>query len=295
MARLTEGFAVGHWTDPQGRSGCTVVLPPPGNVASCDVRGSAPSSRELELLHPERRLTEIHGVVLTGGSAFGLASAHGVVEWLAEREVGYQTSVAVVPIVAAAVINDLRSAAPDARPGPDEGRAACDAATAGEVSTGAVGAGAGATVGKWAGLEHAVPGGVGCATVRQGAAEVSAIAVVNSVGDVLAPDGTPLAGTTAVDPVYDPPASRDAQIPSNTVLAVVTTKAEIEKREVKWLASRGSDGIAIAVRPAHTRYDGDVVVAIVAPPGPGDEPVSLDVIGMLATRAVADAIRDAVT
>ena len=292
MARLTQGFRVGHWTDPQARSGCTVVLPPPGNVSSCDVRGSAPSSRELEHLHPERRLTEIHGVVLTGGSAFGLAAADGVVGWLAERGIGYQTSVAVVPIVTAAVINDLRTAEEGARPGPAEGRAACDAASEDVVATGRVGGGAGATVGKWGGLEYDVPGGVGVATARQGDAEVSAIAVVNSVGDVLAADGSVLAGTRAPNPIYDP--TREPTMPGNTVLAVVTTRAAIEKREVKWLASRGSDGIAVAVRPAFTRYDGDVVFAIAGPPDPDAPPVSLDVIGLLATQAVADAIRNAV-
>ena len=295
MAQLPEGFRVGHWTDPDRRSGCTVILPPQGNVASCDIRGSAPSSRELALLDTERRLTEIHAVVLTGGSAFGLASAHGVMEWLAERGIGYQTSVATVPIVTAAVINDLRSAVPGARPGPDEGRAACDDASDGDVATGRIGVGVGATVGKWAGLEFGVAGGFGAATLVERDTEVAAVAVVNSVGDVLAEDGHVVAGTSDPNPAYRPPPPRTSAAPSNTVLAVVAVKAGMEKREAKWVAERGSDGIAIAVRPAHTRYDGDVVFAIAAPPDPDRPPANLDFIGMLATQAVAAAIRDAVS
>lgn len=293
MARLPSGFKVGHWTDESRRSGCTVILPPPGNVTSCDVRGSAPSSRELTLLDPERRLREVHGVVLTGGSAFGLAAAHGVMEWLADREIGYQTSVATVPIVPAAVINDLRSALPDARPGPAQGRAACDAATETDIETGRVGVGAGATVGKWAGLEFGVPGGIGAARLEQDGVEVGAVAVVNSVGDVIAEDGTPIAGTLSPEPAYRSPPSADAP-PANTVLAVVAAKAVLEKSDVRWLASRGSDGIAVAVRPAHTRYDGDVVFCIVAPPDPGSPPANLDLLGMLTTQVVAAAIRNAV-
>ena len=292
MARLTQGFKVGHWTDPEAQTGCTVILPPPGNVSSCDIRGSSPSSRELALLHPDRRLSEIHAVVLTGGSAFGLASAQGVVEWLAERGTGYQTAVTPVPIVPAAVVFDLGAGRPDVRPGPAEGRAACDNANA-DVETGRVGAGTGATVGKWAGFEHRVPGGLGVATASAQGLEVSAIAVVNSVGDVLASDGTVLAGTTASNPEYRPPPPRVADAPINTVLACVTTTASMEKREAKWLAARGSDGITVSIRPAHTRYDGDVVFAVAAPAE--GETANLDVLGTLATEAVATAVRNAVS
>src|SRR5688572_7355940 len=150
---LGPGWKVGHWTDAEARTGCTVLLPPPGNVCSCDIRGSSPSSRELTLLDLDRRLTEVHGVLLTGGSAFGLAAAEGVVSWLEEQGVGYETPVARVPIVPAAVIFDLGTGRPDVRPGPDEGRSACRAATGGTPARGPVGVGAGATAGKWAGRE----------------------------------------------------------------------------------------------------------------------------------------------
>ncbi len=294
MPHLTAGFRVGHWSDAEAMTGCTVILPPRGNVASCDIRGSSPSSRELVLLDPDRRLTEIHAVLLTGGSAFGLAAAQGVVDWLAERGIGYETPITAVPIVPAAVIFDLGAGRPEIRPGPPAGRAACDAATEGDIATGLVGAGTGATVGKWAGFEHHVPGGLGVATATEGDAEVSALAVVNSVGDVIGPDGNPIAGTTAPNPKYVPRPPREGDVPMNTVLAVVTTTARVEKREARWLAARGSDGIALSVRPAHTRYDGDVVFGIAVPPRPGQEPANLDILGMLATEAVAAAVRNAV-
>ena len=293
MSALGLGFRVGHWTDAKRLTGCTVVLPPPGNVASCDVRGSSPGSRELELLAPERRLTEVHAVLLTGGSAFGLAAATGVVEWLERRAVGYRTSVATVPIVPAAVIFDLAEGSPAARPGAAEGAAACDAASETLVATGRVGVGSGATVGKWAGREHAVPGGVGIARAEEAGLAVSALAVANSVGDVVAPDGAVIAGTRHPTPTHRPPFPESAEVPQNTVLAVVATDASLGKTDVRWLAARGSDGIATAIRPAHTRYDGDVVFAIAAGARPTSPP-DLDVLGYLATRAVAAALRAAV-
>jgi L-aminopeptidase/D-esterase-like protein len=299
MTTLGFGFKVGHWTNDQGDSGCTVVLPPTGNVSSCDIRGSSPSSREVEHLHPDRRLTEIHAVLLTGGSAFGLAAADGVVAWLEEHRIGYATPIGPIPIVPGAVVFDVGTANPRSRPDAASGRAACEDAREEGIRTGRVGAGTGATVGKWAGREFASPGGVGIATSSDSGASVSAIAVVNAIGDVLAPDGTVLAGTTAESPEFVMPVRRDRQgdfleadtFPSNTVLAVVATKASLDKRDARWLASRGSDGIAMTVRPAHTRYDGDVVFSVAAP---GPE-ASIDLLGYLATQAVADAIRNAVT
>lgn len=292
-ASLGMGFKVGHWTDPNGKTGCTVVLPPPGNVTACDIRGSSPSSREIELLRPQAKLTETHAILLTGGSAFGLAAADGVVAWLAERGIGYRTATARVPIVPAAVILDLAVGDPEARPGPAAGRAACDAA-GDEAATGRVGAGTGATVGKWAGFQHRVDGGLGISAASSDGVTVAALAVVNAVGDVIGADGSTLAGTTAHDRTYKGPAGAGAEELSNTVLAVVAVEATLDKRDVGFIAARGSDGITVAVRPAHTRYDGDVVFAVAAP---GDEAASahtLDVLGHLATQAVAAAVRDAV-
>jgi L-aminopeptidase/D-esterase-like protein len=277
-----------------GRTGCTVVLPPIPNVASCDIRGSSPSSRELAHLDLDRRLTEVHGLLLTGGSAFGLAAADGVMSWLEERGVGYETATATVPIVPAAVIFDLAHAEAHARPGPEQGRAACEAATEQHVPTGRVGAGAGATVGKWAGLEHASAGGLGLAALATRRALVSALAVVNPVGDVVAADGSVLAGTRAPESRREGARRDESELPSSTVLALVAIDARLDKREVRWLAARGADGITISVRPAHTRYDGDVVFAVAAGPRTVRGP-DLDELGRAATEAVAGAVRAAVS
>jgi len=292
MSGLLAGFRVGHFTDENAATGCTVVLPPPGNVTSCDVRGSSPSSRELELLHLDRRLEEVHAVLLTGGSAFGLAAADGVMNWLAERGVGYRTAAAVVPIVPAAVIFDLLpgKASP---PRAAAGRAACEAATEEDVATGLVGAGRGATVGKWAGRQHASEGGLGLGHAASGGYQVGAVAVVNPVGDVISSQGAVIAGTTAARPRVTGPGA-DEELPANTVLAMLATTASLDKRAVRWLAARGSDGVTVSVRPAHTRYDGDVTFACAAP-SRADSPADLDVLGRLATEAVANAIRQAVT
>ena len=292
-ASLGPGFRVGHWSDLDAMTGCTVVLPPRGNVTSCDIRGSSPGSRELVSLDPRRRLTEVHAVVLTGGSAYGLASADGVMRWLAQRGVGYETPVAIVPIVPTAVVFDLGTGRGDVHPGPSHGAAACEAATE-EFETGRVGAGTGATVGKWAGPEHSSPGGLGAARVEEAGHMVRALAVVNAVGDVLGDDGQTIAGTTLENPTFAMRALPPEEPPANTVLTIVTVEGALEKRDVHWLAARGSDGVTVSVRPAHTRYDGDVSFAIAAPTG-GNTPVDIDILGPLVTRAVATAVRAAVS
>ena len=289
-ATLGPGFRVGHWTDTDARTGCTVILPPRGNVTSCDIRGSSLASRELISLAPHRPRTEIHALVLTGGSAFGLATADGVMRWLESEGIGYETPVGLVPIVPTAGIFDLGAGRADVRPGPDEGRAAC-AAAVDSFETGRVGAGTGATVGKWGGPEFAGPGGLGAARIEEAGHTVHALAVVNPVGDVIAEDGRVLAGTTAPDPERAWREARDLRSPTNTVLAVVTIEGTLQKREVAWLAARASDGVTVSIRPAHTRYDGDVSFAIAAP---GPNPADVDVLGALVPRAVAAAIRAAV-
>jgi L-aminopeptidase/D-esterase-like protein len=293
-AALGFGFKVGHWTDDGSKTGCTVVLPPPENVASCDVRGSSPGSRELTLLDTDRRLSEVHAILLTGGSAFGLAAADGVMNWLAQRGIGYRTPIAIVPIVPAAVIFDLGSGRSDTRPDATAGLLASEAATEQEVNVGPVGAGAGATVGKWAGLTYAVAGGLGIATVERDEHAVSALAVVNAVGDVIGADGRVIAGTTAATPAPRSPVPVEKSIPMSTVLALVATQGPVDKRDVRWLAQRGSDGITQTIRPAHTRYDGDVTFAVSAPSPSHSTPPDLDVLGTLATDAVAAVIRAAV-
>jgi L-aminopeptidase/D-esterase-like protein len=236
-------------------------------------------------------MTEISAVLLTGGSAFGLATADGAMEWLATEGIGYQTPGGPIPIVPAAVIFDAAAFAPDNRPNAESGRQACASAVESPIEVGRVGAGAGATVGKWAGREHYAPGGLGLGTATAEGLEVRALAVVNSVGDIVDDTGNVVAGTSAPDPRWR--GIPGGGSPSNTVLAVLTVNAALDKREVRFLAARGSDGITIAVRPAHTRYDGDVVFAIAAPPQNGTE-ANLDLLGLLATQATAEAIRNAV-
>jgi L-aminopeptidase/D-esterase-like protein len=292
-ASLGFGFSVGHWTNEEAGTGCTVILPPRGNVASVDVRGNSPGSRELESLHTNRRLNEIHGIALAGGSAFGLAAAHGVVDWLEERGIGFTTPIATIPIVPAAVVFDLGSVRADVRPGPAEGRAACDAATEHDVPTGRVGAGTGATVGKWAGRQYLAPGGLGIGAAEESGARVSALAVVNPIGDVLDVDGSVIAGTSAPNPTMVLPGPEPPGV-TNTVLVVVAVKGALDKRDVAFVAERGSDGVTATVRPAHTRYDGDVTFAVAAPAIAGDSPANVDLLGYLATRAVTNAVRNAV-
>jgi L-aminopeptidase/D-esterase-like protein len=293
--RLSSGVRVGHWTAPSGLGGCSVVLPAPGNVSSCDIRGSSPGSRELTTLDPERQRTEVHGILLTGGSAFGLAAADGVMRWLEEHEIGFKTPIATIPIVPAAVIFDLSAGDPASRPGAEAGYAACEDAIEEPVVTGRVGAGTGATVGKWAGREFFAPGGLGIAAAREGELEVRALAVVNPFGDVVGDDGKVLAGTSAPDPQMRPPPA-DPRVGWNTVLVVVTTLATLGRGDVRFLAARASDGITQAIRPAHTRYDGDVAFAVAVPPaGDGATAADLDILALLATTATAAAIRAAVT
>ncbi len=293
MGSLGFGFKVGHFTDAEHMTGCTVVLPPRGNVTSCDIRGSSPGSRELTLLDLDRKLTEVHGILLTGGSAFGLAAATGVVEWLSERGIGYETPMVTVPIVPAAVVFDMGAISPESRPGPDAGRAACDAATEADVPSGLVGCGTGTSVGKWAGLEYRAPGGLGFGRASHGETTVTAVAVVNAVGDILAPNGSVLRGTSA--PLGEPEQllPDDNDLPMNTVLTLIAFEGTFTKQEVKWLAGRGSDGVTAVVRPAHTRYDGDVTFAVAAPSETAE--TNLDILGPLATQAVATAVRHAVT
>lgn len=268
------------------------MLPPAGNVASCDIRGSSPGSREIESLKASKRLNEIHGLLLTGGSAFGLGAADGVMAWLSEKGVGYRTPAARIPIVPTAVVFDLGTAVA-AWPHAEHARAACEDA-AETVVTGRVGVGTGCTVGKWAGREYGAPGGLGLAEVEEDGHRVAALAAVNAIGDVVDEDGSTIAGTSASDPRFWQPPPDEGRLGSNTVLAVLATDARLDKRDVRFLAARGSDGVTVAVRPAHTRYDGDVVFAIAAPPESSGSPPSVDILGILATKAVAQAVRNAV-
>jgi L-aminopeptidase/D-esterase-like protein len=286
IAIPVAGVRVGHWTG--DHTGVTVVLAPDGTTGSAEVRGGAPASRELAVLEPSRTVTRVDAVVLAGGSAFGLAAADGVMRLLAERGQGYPTAGGPVPIVPAAGVFDLVDA-DSVRPGADEGRAAVEAA-ADVTPTGPVGAGRGATVGKWRGREHAVPGGFGAATAACDGAKVVAFAVVNAVGDVIDADGSVVAGSTA--PADAPAFEADAPFEEeaaqgNTTLVVIATDAVCDKSACLLVAQSAHDGLARALHPAHTRYDGDLSITLAT----GVVDVQLDRLRAVAADVVAEAIR----
>ncbi|HEY4229810.1 MAG TPA: P1 family peptidase [Thermoanaerobaculia bacterium] len=310
MTALPPGYRVGHAEDGVGMTGCTVILPPAGTIAAVDVRGGSPGTRETGVFAPGNLISEIHALVFAGGSAFGLAAANGVTAWLRERSVGVPVGPARVPIVAAAVLFDLAVGDPNAFPDEAMGRRACDAASASESTgsaprRGRIGAGAGATVGKLLGAAQASPGGIGVAAQRlPDGSVVAALVAVNAFGDVVDPDtGAPLAGPrrpSGVPYSAERALREDARIDSplegvgaNTTLVCVATTVPFDTGSLKRVAIEAHDGIARAVRPAHTVVDGDVAFAL-APPGPAPALLARLRVGAAAAHVVARAIADAV-
>ena len=293
------GVEVGHTTYREHGSGCTVVLCRDGAVGGVDVRGSAPGTRETDLLRPTNHVSEVHAVVLSGGSAFGLDSASGAVRFLAERNIGYRAGSVTVPIVPAAILFDIGIARHGVHPRADDGYAACLNTSNGVVEEGSVGAGTGATVAKTQGLERAIKGGIGTASVDLGdGITVGAIMAVNAVGGVYDPDtGDLVAGPRNDDGGMDDPiavllSSDGAGAPppfgSSTTIGVVATNATLTKEEANKLASIAHDGLALAVRPAHTMRDGDTIFAVAT----GREPGKADMLrlGAAAVLCVGRAI-----
>ncbi len=300
------GILVGHVTLAERPTGCTVILADGGAVASGDVRGGAPATRETDLLRPENTVATVHAVVLSGGSAFGLDSAGGVMRFLRERGVGYPTRGGPVPIVVGASLFDLGVGASGAgaAPGPviaptaECGYRAAQLASRAAVLEGSVGAGAGATVGKLLGIEHAMKGGVGSAAVRlPGGLVVAALVAVNAIGDVIDPaSGKVVAGVRGRDGLLldarvllragggEPAAEPRA----NTTLAVVATNARLDKAQAAKVAQMAHDGLARTLYPAHAPGDGDVVFALATGSHAGSADVAT--IGALGAEAVAEAI-----
>jgi L-aminopeptidase/D-esterase-like protein len=323
MALGVEGTRVGVWTHPDGHTGCTVVLAPQGSLGAAAVRGGAPGSRETAALSANGNVRECHAIVLSGGSAFGLATADGVVDWCEQHGIGYDKVVARIPIVGGAIVFDLR--APGApRPGRDAGWAACEAAHAGDPPMGAVGVGAGCTAGKTAGLQWAVRSGQGWAVERAGGVTVGALVAVNPLGDVLDEQGRVLSGSRAPAgaprfPAAGPPGPLDATgdaVPApagdgtspsgggvplgggvvapgegeHTVIGCLVTDARLTKPEAARAVDLANSGIARAIEPAHTTYDGDALFLLCAQ----RVPATIDLVAHLGARAVAAAIRAAV-
>jgi L-aminopeptidase/D-esterase-like protein len=298
-----SGVLVGHWTDEDAATGCTVVLCPDAAVASGDVRGGAPGTRETDLLRPGGLVERVHAVLLTGGSAYGLDAAAGVMRWLEERGKGFPVQTGVVPIVVGAVLFDLSLGRADVRPDAAAGYAACETASASPPTEGSVGAGTGATVAKVLGVERALKGGIGSACeVGEDGLSVAALVAVNSFGEVVDPEsGRVVAGPRADDGGFadtlavlrsQPGLSPFAGEPNSTI-GVVATDAALSKSDCYRLAVMAQAGLTRAVRPAHTPVDGDTIFTLAT--GANQQPADVLRLGALAARAVERAILCAIS
>ena len=299
-----EGITVGHFTHQRRPTGCTVVLAEQGAVAGVDVRAGAPGTRETDLLRPEAAVQQVHAVVLSGGSAYGLATADGVMRYLEEKSVGFRVGAAVVPIVPAAILFDLNIADPSIRPDAASGFRAAESASGDPVPQGNVGAGAGATVGKLFGIERAMKGGLGSASIElPGGLVVAALVAVNALGDVVdLEDGKLLAGARTEDgksladtlqQIRQGVAIAGPSPGENTTLGVVAANVNWTKAQATKVAQMAHDGLARAIRPAHMPFDGDTIFAL----GTGGQEVDsnlLGCIGALAADVTAQAVVAAV-
>lgn len=300
MISAIPGVRVGHHTDLDAATGCTVIIPPAGTVGACEVRGGGPGSREIALLDPASGVSGPTALLFTGGSAFGLAAADGVMAWCEEQGLGHDTGVARVPIVPAAVIYDLGLTGGAGRPGPDAGRAAAEAAVEGAHATGCVGAGTGATVGKTRGREGWMKGGVGAAqTTLHDGTRVAALAVVNAFGDIIDAAGEVIAGArddrgqpigAARWALENPPEHLRLRGGENTTLACIVTDAVLDKREALQVARMATGALGRAISPAMTTLDGDIVFCLATGARRTYHPV---LVGIGAAEVLAEAIRDA--
>jgi L-aminopeptidase/D-esterase-like protein len=277
---LPAGISIGHWTDPVGRTGCTVILAPEGAVAGVDVRGAAPATLGTDGLRPGTLIERAHGILLTGGSAFGLEAVAGVMRHLEEHGVGFVLGSATVPIVGGAVIFDLLAGDAMARPDRKAGYAACEAAGL-TPEIGAVGAGTGATVAKAGDGSEERPGGVGIASALVDGAIVAAVMVVNSVGGIWDDERHEW-----VAPLTSWDGGSNLLPGTNTTIGSVLTDAELSKEQANRVATLAHDGIARAIRPAHTMYDGDTMFCLAT----GRMPAAYDAIEVAAAEVVASAI-----
>ncbi|MGI9624912.1 MAG: P1 family peptidase [Acidimicrobiales bacterium] len=284
MITDVDGVKVGHWTNEEARTGCTVVLFPEGTVASGEIRGGAPATREFALLDPNRLVDRLDALVLTGGSAFGLAAADGVVRGLEDLDVGFETSAGKVPIVVAMSLFDLGEGDPSVRPRPDEGIRALNQAHSGPVGLGRVGVAAGATISKWKGPDEAAPGGLGGASATSGNVTVSALMAVNASGEI--DDGTTVAAIMEGD--FELP--EVVPFVENTTIGVVVTNAQLSKSECYLASQSAHDGFARALLPAHSAGDGDAVVVAAT----GKVEADLALVRVMATVVTEAAIRSAV-
>ena len=292
------GISVGHFTDGRRPTGCTVVLVPRGAVAAVDVRGAAPGTRETDLLAPQNLVEHVHGVLLAGGSAFGLDAATGVMRWLEEQGAGLEVGPARIPIVPAAVLFDLPLGDQRIRPDAAAGYAACQAASRKAPGEGNVGAGAGAVIGKIFGFDRAMKGGLGTASVTVDGVTVGAIVACNALGDVIDPDTAQvIAGARTADgralldtrrALLRGEAPKPILAGSNTTIGVIATDAVLTKVQAGRLATQGHDGLARAINPAHTLSDGDTLFALAT--GDSGKSLGMMTLGAMAAEACALAV-----
>lgn len=291
-----DGVKVGNYTDVKNGTGCTVILLPSNTIGSCDVRGGAPGSRETALLAPDKHVQEINAILLTGGSAFGLDAAAGVMKYLQEKNIGYETPWIRIPIVPAAVIFDYNIR--DSKIFPIAENAYYASTTAAKkYSSGSVGAGTGASVGKWNGVQFAMKGGIGSSSKKVGKLSVAALAVVNAVGDILNEDGTILAGALNKNKFLGKKKRENCffdkellQTNSNTTLVVLVSNAKLTKTETNIVAQRMHNGFARSISPVHTSFDGDISFAL----STNKIKATVDMVAEIGIEVTANAIRSAV-
>ena len=288
------GIEVGHAQNMQALTGCTVILCRKGAVAGVDVRGGAPGTRETDLLNPGNMVQKVHAVMLAGGSAFGLDAASGVMRYLEANQVGFKTREALVPIVPSAILYDLDLGDSKIRPDAEMGYQACLNASRDEISEGVIGAGTGASVGKMLGRKYAMTSGIGGASIQLGRGiVVGAIVAVNALGDVVDPNtGEFVAGIRTKKKTMDwqRSASRLPMLRRNTVIGAVAVNANFSKADMTRIAQMAHDGLARAIRPAHTQFDGDTIFALAT----GGKRIDLSTVGAFAAEAFATAIIRAV-
>jgi len=287
-----RGIEVGHAQNEKALTGCTVILCRKGAVAGVDVRGGAPGTRETDLLNPIDLVQKVHAIVLAGGSAFGLDAASGVMHYLEEQKIGYDTGNAKVPIVPAAILYDLGLGRADVRPDSAMGYVAATQASSAPPREGNFGAGAGASVGKMRGMKYAMKSGIGTSSININGLLIGALVAVNAVGDVVNPKtGRIIAGmrsgSTLAWMKKNQPRSASK---SNTVIGVIATNAKLTKAEATKVAQMAQDGLAQAIRPAHTLYDGDTIFALAT----GEKKADVSMVGAFAAEVMAEAIVRAV-
>jgi L-aminopeptidase/D-esterase-like protein len=287
-----RGIEVGHAQDDQALTGCTVILCRKGAVAGVDVRGGAPGTRETDLLNPINLVEKVHAIVLAGGSAFGLDAATGVMRYLEENKIGFNTGAAKVPIVPSAILYDLNIGRADVRPDSAMGYRAAASASSAAPTEGNFGAGTGASVGKILGVKRAMKAGIGTASISLNGTIIGALVAVNPFGDVIDPtNGKLIAGVRSGTTLQKLKKMQTRVTPaSNTVIGVIATNAKLTKAQATKVAQMAQDGIARTIRPAHTMFDGDTIFTLAT----GEKKADVSTVGAYAAEVMAEAILRAV-